>query len=463
MRTATLLVVAAAVGCSLLPSPPPAEADTTLTTVRVASGLSNPLFVTAPPGDTHRAFLVEQRLGTQGRVRILNLDTGIVNATPFLTVNGVSTGDEQGLLGLAFHPDYSSNGYFYVDFTNAAGTTTIRRYTVSSDPDVADPNSAYSILSIPQPYANHNGGWIAFGPDGYLYISMGDGGSGGDPQGHAQNVNDLLGKLLRLDVNGDAFPTDPNTNYAIPPTNPFVGLNGRDEVWAYGLRNPWRCSFDRLTHDLFIADVGQNAWEEIDFQPAGSLGGQNYGWRCYEGNHAYNTSGCNAPGTMVFPIYEYGHNPACSITGGYVYRGSQICDLRGTYFFADYCSAHIWSFRYNGLNVTDFRDRTAELHPAGGLTIDSITSFGEDAAGELYICDRGGEVFKIVPAGPHKGDLNNDGVVNFDDVDAFVLALFDPAGYQTHYGYPATQAGDLNCDGLVDFDDISPFVALLTL
>ena len=454
--------VALALACDRAPETPSTPTTTALTTVRVASGLTLPLYVVAPPGHFDRLFIVEQRSGTQGRIKILNLVTGTVNTTPFLTVTGVSTGNEQGLLGLAFHPDYASNGYFYVNFTNTAGTTVIRRYTASADPNLADPNSAYPILFIAQPYSNHNGGWISFGLDGYLYIGMGDGGSGGDPQNHAQNINDLLGKMLRLDVNGDDFPADPNSNYAIPPTNPFVGVNGRDEVWAYGLRNPWRCSFDRLTGDLYMGDVGQNAWEEISFQPAASTCGQNYGWRCYEGNHAYNTSGCPSPTTMVFPIYEFSHSGGhCSVTGGYVYRGNQICDLRGTYFFADYCSNRIWSFRYDGSNLTEFLDRTTELDPPGTLTINSITSFGEDAAGELYICDQGGEIFKIIPVGPGKGDLNYDGVVNFDDINAFVLALTDPATYQATYGYPAEQAGDLNCDGLVDFDDVNPFVALL--
>ncbi len=448
--------------CALLVSRA-ADGETALTTIRVADGLTLPLFVVAPPGDTGRLFIVEQRAGTIGRIKILNLGTGTVNAAPFLTVSGVSTGSEQGLLGLAFHPDYSANGLFYVNFTNSAGTTIVRRYTVSTNPDVADPNSAYPILSLSQPFTNHNGGWISFGPDGYLYVATGDGGSGGDPGNRAQDVSQLLGKMLRIDVNGDDFPGDPNTNYAIPPDNPFVGLSGHDAIWAYGLRNPWRSSFDRLTGDLYIADVGQGAWEEVDFQPASSTGGENYGWRCYEGNAPYNLTDCGSPDTMVFPIHVYSHTGGnCSITGGYVYRGSQICDLRGAYFFADHCSNNIWSFRYDGTNLTDFRNRTAELAPGGGLSITSITSFGEDAGGELYICDRGGEVFKIVPVGPGKGDLNNDGTVDFGDINPFILALADPDAYQATYGFPAAQAGDLNCNGAADFGDINPFIALLT-
>jgi glucose/arabinose dehydrogenase len=462
MNKALLLSMIGLVGCTL-PQPPAAQGqpETPLTTVRVASGLTLPLFVTAPPGDTHRLFIVEQRSGTIGRIKILNLQTGLVNATPFLSVPGVSTGNEQGLLGLAFHPNYAANGYFYIDYTDSSGNTQIKRYTASADPNLADPSSVYSILTIAQPFSNHNGGWIGFGADSYLYIGSGDGGSEGDPSGRGQDINQLLGKMLRIDVNGDDFPADPTHNYAIPPTNPFVGVAGADEIWAYGLRNPWRNSFDRLTHDFYIGDVGQNSWEEIDFQPAGSPGGQNYGWRCYEGNHAYNTAGCAAPGTMVFPIYEYSHSSGgCSITGGYVYRGG-ICDLSGTYFFADYCSNKIWSFRYDGHTLTDFRDRTTQLAPGGGMSINSITSFGEDARGELYVVDQGGEVFKIVAVGPQKGDLNNDGVVNFGDINAFVLALSDPTAYTLQYGYPPEQAGDLDCDGRMTFGDISPFVALL--
>lgn len=442
---------------------PAGRGDTALTTVQVASGLTRPVFVTAPPGDAHRIFIVEQRSGNVGRVRIVNLDTGVLYATPFLSVSGVSTGSEQGLLGLAFHPAYAENGYFYVNFTRADGDTVVRRYTVSADPDVADPNSAQTVLIVDQPYGNHNGGWLGFGPDGYLYVALGDGGDANDPQNRAQNVESLLGKMLRLDVDGDDFPADPNANYAIPPTNPFVGVVGRDEIWAYGLRNPWRNSFDRLTGDLWIADVGQSAREEIDFQPASSPGGENYGWRCMEGTLCTGLSGCtcNAP-ELIDPIYEYSHALGCSITGGYVYRGTAVCDLRGTYFFADYCAASIWTFRYEGGTVTDFRDRTEELDPNGPATINSITSFGEDARGELYVCDLGGEVYRIVAAaGPAKGDLNNDGAVDFGDINAFVLALTNAEAYRLLYGLEPSAAGDLDCDGGLNFGDINLFVALL--
>ncbi len=393
--------------------------DAALTTDTVATGLSRPLYVTHVPGDFGRVFVVEQRVGTgtTARIRIVTLPDHALLPTPFLTVSGVSTGDEQGLLGLAFHPDYASNGYFYINYTDSGGTTRIVRYTVSGDPDVADSGSATAVLSIAQPFSNHNGGWMGFGPDGYLYISTGDGGSANDPGNRAQDItSQLLGKMLRLDVNGDDFPDDPNKNYSNPADNPFVGETGDDEIWAYGLRNPWRPAFDRATGDLFIADVGQGTWEEINFQPAASTGGENYGWRCMEGNHCTGLTGCTCDvdcgnQLLVCPIYEYNHNSdgfSCSVTGGYVYRGCAIPDLVGTYFFADYCSDRIKSFRYDG-TISAFTDRTAELDPPGGTTITSITSFGEDAFGELYICDRGGEVFKIVPVDPQGPDCNGNG------------------------------------------------------
>jgi glucose/arabinose dehydrogenase len=360
-----------------------------LSTELVASGLARPVQVVAAPNDYDRVFIVEQRSGSTGRIKILNLNTGTLNATPFLSVS-VNTSSEQGLLGLAFHPNYENNGYFYVNYT-ASGGTYIVRYTVSSNPDIADSGSAYTIMNFSQPYSNHNGGWLGFGPDGYLYIGTGDGGSGGDPGNRAQDItNQKLGKMLRVDVDG-------GSPYAIPPSNPFVGVTGDDEIWSYGLRNPWRCNFDRETGDLWMADVGQNAHEEVSFQSAASSGGENYGWRCYEGNNSYNTSGCDSSNTMVFPIWDYSHSSGCSITGGVVYRGAAIPSLHGTYFFGDYCTSKIWSLRYDGFNVSDYQDRTSELDPSGATSISSIVGFGEDAAGEIYICDLGGEVFRIIP------------------------------------------------------------------
>jgi glucose/arabinose dehydrogenase len=395
------------------------------TTKRVASGLFRPIYVAAPRGDTDRLFIAEQHTG---RIKILNLNTGLVNSTPFLDIDGLATGNEQGLLGLAFHPGYSTNGFIYVNFNDSSGTTNIHRYQVSAgDPDIANPGSGTTVMTYSQPYSNHNGGWLGFGPDGFLYISSGDGGSGNDPGNRAQDItSQKLGKILRIDVNGDDFPGDATRNYAIPLSNPFVGKAGDDEIWAYGLRNPWRSSFDRLTGDLYIADVGQNQREEINFQPASSTGGGNYGWRVMEGtrcNFASDPLPCNDP-CFIVPIHEYTHVSApdggYSITGGYVYRGP-IAELQGTYFFADYVTDQIWSFRFDGANKTEFINRTAELSPDVG-SIDSISSFGEDAFGNLYIVDLGGEVFKIVCNPAPRGDFEGDCGVGITDFAMFALA-----------------------------------------
>jgi glucose/arabinose dehydrogenase len=370
-----------------------------ITTELVASALNRPIYCTAPVGDADRLFIVEQR----GVIRIL--ESGQLLATPFLDIDvlvpNISGNDERGLLGLAFHPGYSANGYFFVNYTNLAGDTVIARYQVSADPNLADPMSAEVLLTIDQPFTNHNGGQLAFGPnDGHLYIGMGDGGGSGDPGNRAQNDSTLLGKMLRIDV-------DAGLPYVIPPANPFVGIGGvREEIWAKGLRNPYRWSFDRLTGDLYIADVGQGQLEEVDFQPAASAGGENYGWRIMEGRSCFDNTtppGCFHP-SLTDPVHEYTHGGSpfrCSITGGYVYRGTSLPEIQGHYFFADWCSAQIWSFEMVGGAAGPVTDRTAELAPAGGLTIGNIAGFGEDGNGELYIVDRGagtsaGEVFKIV-------------------------------------------------------------------
>jgi len=433
------------------------RAGTTLTTVRVTEALNRPVFASSPPGDVTRLFILEQKFGN---VQILNLSTGDINDDPFLTISGLSTANEQGLLGLAFHPDYVQNGYFYLNYTKGNGDTVIERYTRSADPDIADSNSAHPILTIPQTADNHNGGWIGFGPnDSYLYIPTGDGGGSCDPNEQAQNLDLLLGKILRIDVNGDDFPQDADRNYAIPADNPYVGVSGDDEIWAFGLRNPWRTSFDRQTGDLYIADVGQREVEEINFQAADSTGMENYGWDCKEGSSCASVSTCDIsePGncacadtSLVDPIREYSHTDGCAVTGGYVYRGCAIPDLQGTYFFADYCSDKIWSFRYDGSVVTEFQERTAELAPGGALSIVDISSFGEDAHGELYICDRGGEVFKIVPATPGP-DSDSDGVVDTCDACAFEPALTEPS----EPGFEVTCADgiDNDCDSLTDDAD----------
>ncbi len=392
---------------------------TPLTTTLFANGLERPIYVTHAPGDFTRLFVIEKR----GRIRVI--EDGVLLPASFLNIDalvggGTSDFDERGLLGLAFHPDYQNNDEFYVSYTNNSNPndTVIARYTVSADPNVAN-GAGDIIMFVDQPFTNHNGGWMGFGPsDGLLYISLGDGGSFCDPQERSQNINLLLGKMLRIDVNSDDFPADTQRDYAIPPSNPFAAAAGADEIWAYGLRNAWRPSFDRATNDLYIADVGQDIREEINFQAAASVGGENYGWDCMEGLQCASLSGCGAgacvcnAATLADPFHEYNHfGGRCSITGGYVYRGCEIPTLQGTYFFADFCSNQIWSFD-GGAAMNNFQERTAELAPGGGLSITSITSFGEDAFGEMYICDQsGGEIFKIVIDGPPAGpDCNNNGV-----------------------------------------------------
>jgi glucose/arabinose dehydrogenase len=339
----------------------------------VASGFSQPVQVTHAGDGSGRLFVVEQG----GRIRVIQ--SGALLSTPFLDVSGlVSCCGERGLLGLAFHPNYESNGYFYIDYTRAGdGATVIARYHVSGDPNLADAGSGSTLLTIPQPYANHNGGQVMFGLDGYLYIGMGDGGSGGDPQNNAQNKNTLLGALLRIDVDG-------GSPYAIPPDNPYVGVEGADEIWAIGLRNPWRFSFDRATGDLYIGDVGQDMWEEIDYQATNSAGGLNFGWHCLEGTHTYTTAPpCNDPAYlagMTGPIAEYSHDVGDAVTGGFVYRGSLYPDLAGRYFFADFGSGRIWSMVKTGSNPVTWSQ--PKLESNSGL---NISSFGEDESGEVYI------------------------------------------------------------------------------
>jgi glucose/arabinose dehydrogenase len=343
----------------------------------IASGLDSPLYLTAPAGDP-RLFIVEQ----PGRIRIVG--DGQLVARPFLDIVGrVSSGGERGLLSVAFHPQYASNGFFYVNYTDRNGDTRIERYSVTADPNVADPASGKLLLSIKQPFSNHNGGLNLFGPDGMLYIGMGDGGSGGDPMGNGQNRNTLLGKLLRIDVDGG----DP---YAIPPDNPFAGQNGaRQEIWALGLRNPWRFSFDREANLLYVADVGQNRWEEVDVVPAGA-GGLNYGWNRMEGTYCYGTPTCDQTG-LVLPVLEYSHDQGCSVTGGYVYRGKSIPSILGQYFYADYCEGWVRSFKYANGAATEPREWAVGA-------VGNILSFGEDAAGELYLLAGNGRVYRIAGA-----------------------------------------------------------------
>ncbi len=356
---------------------PPFGGYLTLSLVPVASGL--PRITSVSSDGPGRLFVTLQ----SGPIRIV--DNGVLLTAPFLDLSSlVSCCGERGLFSLAFDPDYANSGVFYVHYTDSGGTSTVARYLRSANPDLADPTSGTTILTVPQPYTNHNGGPLAFGRDGYLYVGLGDGGSGGDPDNRAQNLGDLLGKLLRLDVSGGSV--------AIPPSNPFVGTPGaRGEIWALGLRNPWKMAFDRRTGDLFIADVGQGVWEEIDLQPAASSGGENYGWRLKEGAHCYNpASGCDGGG-LTDPILEYPHTDGnCSVTGGYRYRGRLAPRLDGMYLFADYCSGRIWGASQRGNGTW----RVVELLD----TAFNIATFGEDAEGELYVASyssTGGTLYRI--------------------------------------------------------------------
>jgi glucose/arabinose dehydrogenase len=341
----------------------------------VASGLESPLWLTAPPGDP-RLFVVEQ----PGRIRVIK--DGRVLERPFLDITGeVLWGGERGLLSVAFHPRFAENGRFYVNYTSRPdGDTRVERYLTLPGADTADASSAATVLEVEQPFPNHNGGQVMFGPDGMLWIGMGDGGAAGDPFGHAQNRNTLLGDLLRIDV-------DSAEPYSVPAGNPYAGQRGRrGEIWAYGLRNPWRFAFDRVTGLLYIADVGQDKWEEINVAPADSLA-INYGWNRMEGKHCYGSLGCAPRGTLL-PVVEYGHDQGCSITGGFVYRGTRLPELAGHYFYSDYCAGWLRSFKYENSAVVDHR--TWDVPNVG-----PILSFGEDATGELYVLSGHGAVYRI--------------------------------------------------------------------
>lgn len=365
--------------------------DTTLATQLVASGFDKPLFVTAPPGDASRLLVLEQETG-----RVMLIKNGTRVATPFLDIGTLvsSDGGERGLLGMAFHPDYTLNRFVYVSYIDKNGDSMIERYKVRKDLDRAKKKSRSTVLKLAQPFSNHNGGMIAFSPkDKYLYVGFGDGGSANDPSNNAQDLGILLGKFLRIDVNV-------RNRYVIPQTNPFVSDTGaRGEIWSYGWRNPWRWSFDRKTGDLYAGDVGQDAVEEIDFQPGNSKGGENYGWKVAEGFACRGGGGsCGDDAGYTPPIVDYTHFEGTAVIGGYVYRGKAIPELAGTYFFADYTRGRIWSLRFDGTTVSEFTERTAELNPPGSARINKPSSFGEDSKGELYIVDHDdGEIYKIVP------------------------------------------------------------------
>lgn len=342
----------------------------------VTSGLDRPVGISYTGSEDKRLYIIEQA----GLIRVV--EGGVLLKEPFLDIRDRvgNQGSEQGLLGLAFHPRYPAAPYFYVDYTNLAGNSVISRFSQASDqPGLADAASEKIYLTIEQPFANHNGGEVVFGPEGYLYLGLGDGGSGGDPMGNAQSTQSLLGKILRIDI-------DSGDPYAVPADNPFVNGNGSPEIWAYGLRNPWRFSFDRLGGGLFIGDVGQDAWEEVDYLPAISQGGANFGWNFKEGNHAYQGS---PPLNMQLddPIFEYDHRQGCSITGGVVYRGLDLTDWQGVYLFGDYCSGSVWGL----LNLSNSAWQARHLFETNAR----ITSFGENAAGDVYLADYQGGIFVL--------------------------------------------------------------------
>ena len=449
--------------CACLVAATGSAASAQLTTVEIANGIDRPVFVTHAGDGSGRLFVIEQ----EGAIRIIDAGGNLL-PTKFMDIDGTvvggdSGGNEQGLLGLAFHPDYatdgaSGEGKFYVNYTGSGGDTRVAEYQVSAgDPNVADTGTARIIMFYDQPFSNHNGGWMGFGPDGNLYISAGDGGSGNDPGNRASRLNQMLGKIHRINIDGgDDFPADPNQNYEIPADNPFLDTKmfpgAIPSIWHYGLRNAWRTSFDRDTGDMWIADVGQNQWEEVNHN-IGNVGGLNYGWRCREGLHPTGLS-CSATG-WTDPQHEYNHSAGnCSITGGYVYRGCELGEAyQGLYFFGDYCGGSVWT-----LDQDNAYSRSTEFNFGFGLS-----SFGEDEDGELYISDVfSGQVFKIInPSAPDDDnngipdacesaclpDLTGDGLLNFFDISAFLNAFNaqDPIA-------------DFTGDGNFNFFDVSAFL-----
>ncbi|MFQ5822562.1 MAG: PQQ-dependent sugar dehydrogenase [bacterium] len=390
-----------------------------------------PVFLTHSNDGTNRIFVVEQ----PGRIKVFPNDAEVTRAELFLDfqnrVNDRFT--EMGLLGLAFHPDFGNNGFFYVNYTTGdflERRTVISRFSMDiNNPNLADPNSEFILLEILQPFTNHNGGMLQFGPeDGYLYIGLGDGGSGGDPENHGQNRATLLGAILRIDVDN---PTG-KLNYGIPPDNPFVGNTQglKEEIWAYGLRNPWRFSIDPVTGELWVGDVGQNLWEEVDLIEKG----KNYGWRIMEGFHCFNPSNCDPTG-LALPIVEYGHNLGCSITGGYIYRGSLQPELEGAYIYGDYCSGRIWMLRHeNNQLMAD----SLLIEPEFDL---AISSFGVDEENELFIIDHNGKIYRF--AGSPPTDVQDDDVVNIPDTFSLEQNYPNPFNPETLISYQLAVVSDV--------------------
>ena len=423
------IVLAILAGATLAPhagATPPASARV------FAVGLDQPVCIAGAPGDNQHLFVA----GLPGEIQVLNAATGALSPTLFLDLRGTIVGQvgDGGLLGLCFDPGYASNGFFYVFYNSAPNPPNDRvlaRYHATPGAGVADAGSASVLWRFPRSIG-HNGGWIGFGPtNGLLYLSNGDGGTSFtfDAPNRAQTiVNQLAGKMLRIDVHaGDDFPADPLRNYHIPATNPFVNGVGDDEIWSYGVRNPWRCSFDRATGDLYISDVGQDAWEEIDVEPPNSIGGRNYGWKCMEGNHCTGLPGsCTCPsGGLTLPVFEYDHAAGHSITGGYVYRGAAIPALQGRYFFADFQDGGVWTIRVVGGVASELVDRTGELVLPNGTFMSFISCFGEDNAGELYAADYfSGTIYKVLPRIACPADFNGVNALEVQDIFDFLSAWF---------------------------------------
>ncbi len=427
--TGRAIAVALIVACALSIAPP---ARAALTREVVATGFSSPVHVTAPPGDTDRLFVVQRG----GLIRIIDLNTNTILATPFLNVNSspntnVVTTGEGGLLSLAFHPEYATNGFMFVYYTTnlpvTGFTTRVSRFTVTGNPDIADPASESIFFELDQPFTNHNGGMVAFRPgdaNHYLYIGLGDGGSGCDPFLYGQNLTSKLGKMLRINV--DSGPSGDLQNPFAPPSNPFVGIAGDDLIWNLGLRNPFRFSFDRLTADLYIGDVGQDTREEISFEPANSPGGRNFGWNAREGTIAAPCSPVSPtlPG-MINPIHDYDHNGSgASVSGGNVYRGTQYGSFYGRYFFADFVTGQVWSFVRTGPAITDLQEHTAALNPGGA----NIPGFGEDGNGELYIIEFSGTVSHITDPASSMVDLDGDLLADIYETNTGIFVSPTDAG-----------------------------------
>ena len=465
MRNSLTLSLAAALLATALVTSPALAGGTALKTKRVLTGLTYPVWAGWAPGDNNRMFILEKR----GAIRIYDKATNTLLPTPFLDIdvslvtNGTSVNDEQGLLGMAFHPNYTKNGVFFVYYTGGASgayTNVVRRYNRNAaNPNIADIGTGATVLSWADPYTNHNGGDIHFGPDGFLYIGTGDGGSANDPAANAQNVNAYLGKMLRI----APAVTGTSPMYTNPTTNPYYGATaGLDQIAAIGLRNPWRFSFDRLNGDLVIGDVGQNAVEEVNWNTGASFLGRNFGWRCTEGTSCTGLTGCTCnAATLTAPVRTHPHatgtNGGYCITGGYVYRGCLMPNMNGIYFYADYSTNNIWSMRYSGGVVTEHTVRNTELATSiDGFTLNQIVSFGEDELGEMYIVDQGsgagsGQIFKLIPATGDAAcappcvaaDLDCNGVVDGADL-SMLLNNWGSAG-----------VGDIDASGSVDAADLA--------